>query len=193
MQLHGEKRILLAPPSAAHDMMLFPSIHPSYHQSQHRPSEYGPLLARGLDGDDQEAPSLTAFARAKRSMLAVVVRPGDVLYIPRMSPGRFSGETLLVEVTVDGERVPLCGDVRSFLVPHCDCAEPVVITERYQPIRGGNDLLKGETMPTLSIATTLVTSDTFTPHQAFWTKVPLGKLTSPRDKRIGVQLFIAGM
>ncbi len=47
IQMYGRKRVLLIPPSSGPDMHLFPSIHPSYHQSQHSPSVMAEAM-RGL-------------------------------------------------------------------------------------------------------------------------------------------------
>lgn len=84
VQLQGSKRFLLAPPSAAHSMWLFPSIHPSYHQSQHAPHVYGPLLAgiRPLSFVNSSVEA-DALSQLQSAAYAVVLHPGDVLYIPR--------------------------------------------------------------------------------------------------------------
>lgn len=78
-QLAGHKRILLAPPTVHAAMQLYPSIHPSYHQSQWEPAEYGPMQAGAVP---PQPPMATALAAS----YAVVLGPGDVLYIPRESP-----------------------------------------------------------------------------------------------------------
>jgi len=66
IQLHGEKRILLFPPSVAGDLYL----------------EGSSSTVRDVENHDAEA--FPRFARARSAALEVTLQPGDVLYIPAL-------------------------------------------------------------------------------------------------------------
>ena len=66
IQLHGEKRVLLFPPSVAGDLYL----------------EGSSSVVR--DVDDHDARAFPRFHRARSAALEVVLQPGDVLYIPAL-------------------------------------------------------------------------------------------------------------
>lgn len=66
IQLHGEKRVLLFPPSVAGDLYL----------------EGSSSTVRDVDNHDAEA--FPRFARARSAALEVTLQPGDVLYIPAL-------------------------------------------------------------------------------------------------------------
>jgi len=66
IQLHGEKRVLLFPPSVAGDLYL----------------EGSSSTVRDIDAHDHTA--FPRFARARRAALEVILQPGDVLFIPAL-------------------------------------------------------------------------------------------------------------
>jgi tRNA wybutosine-synthesizing protein 3 len=66
IQLHGEKRVLLFPPSVSGDLYL----------------EGSSSVVRDVDDHDRE--SFPRFARARKAALEVILQPGDVLYIPAL-------------------------------------------------------------------------------------------------------------
>lgn len=66
IQLHGEKRVLLFPPSVSGDLYL----------------EGSSSVVR--DVDDHDAKAFPRFHRARSAALEVVLQPGDVLYIPAL-------------------------------------------------------------------------------------------------------------
>lgn len=69
--------MLLAPPSVHHDMALYPSMHPSYHQSQLEPDVYSSVFANISNSTDERLNNI------RKAAFAVLLQPGDVLYIPR--------------------------------------------------------------------------------------------------------------
>lgn len=66
IQLHGEKRVLLFPPSVAGDLYL----------------EGSSSTVRDVNAHDHTA--FPRFARARRAALEVILQPGDVLFIPAL-------------------------------------------------------------------------------------------------------------
>ena len=66
IQLHGEKRVLLFPPSVSGDLYL----------------EGSSSIVRDIDSHDPE--TFPRFARAREAALEVILQPGDVLYIPAL-------------------------------------------------------------------------------------------------------------
>lgn len=66
IQLHGEKRVLLFPPSFAGDLYL----------------EGSSSTVRDVDAHDHTV--FPRFARARRAALEVILQPGDVLFIPAL-------------------------------------------------------------------------------------------------------------
>jgi len=72
VQLYGEKRFLLFPPSALQNLYLFPLLHPGAQASQ----------------VDLENPDLSAFPLfenvSSANPVVAILQPGDVLYLPPM-------------------------------------------------------------------------------------------------------------
>jgi tRNA wybutosine-synthesizing protein 3 len=72
VQLHGEKRVLLFPPSAAAGLYLSGSS--------------SPVVGPFVDGDGGVWPTeqYPAYERARRRAVEVILQPGDVLFIPAL-------------------------------------------------------------------------------------------------------------
>jgi hypothetical protein len=119
VHLHGTKRVLLAPPASHHDMRLFPSIHPSYHQSQWDPRLYAVVFANVTAHTGRDS----ALSALLPEVMSVVLHPGEVLYIPRAlmfrahCVGHSCGST------------SFCVGFCSVLVSHRHCAQYVPVTQ----------------------------------------------------------------
>ena len=70
VQLSGQKRWILYPPTDWNSFYLYPSFHPSYHQSQ-----VGKLQSVDID-------SFPLFIRHSIP-IEIILNPGDIMYIPR--------------------------------------------------------------------------------------------------------------
>ena len=73
IQLHGRKKWTLFPPTDWKSLYLYPSIHPSYHQTQ---------VGNVEKVDTKQFPLFTRCDKTKG--YTVELEPGDMMYIPRM-------------------------------------------------------------------------------------------------------------
>ena len=76
VQVHGYKKFVLFPPSAAKDLSIHPQCHPSARQSQ------APVLPEYERAHTVGMDNFPTLGAARKAAIEVVLGPGDALYLP---------------------------------------------------------------------------------------------------------------